>query len=164
MAAIANAEVIKRLVILVADSKAYSRGLLRSMLFQLEIKKIHEVMDGAAAVDAIYEVNPDVVILDWDLPVISTRELLRMARSPGMLPNPNLPIIVLSNSGEVASVHEAIQLGAPQIMVWPISPKMLEQRLVGIVKKARKVARAYKHGDFASSAGSKTIPHPPGER
>jgi PleD family two-component response regulator len=66
MAAVANSEVIKHLVVLIADSRPHSRGLLRSMLLQLEVKKIHEVVDGAAALDAIVTVNPDVMILDWE--------------------------------------------------------------------------------------------------
>ena len=35
MAAAANAEAIKNLVVLIADGKAYTRALLRSMLLQL---------------------------------------------------------------------------------------------------------------------------------
>ena len=35
MAAAANAEAIKNLVVLIADGKAYARALLRSMLLQL---------------------------------------------------------------------------------------------------------------------------------
>ena len=144
MAAVANSEVIKHLVILIADSRPHSRALLRSMLLQLEVKKIHEVVDGAAALDALVAVNPDVLILDWGLPVLSAREVLRVARTPGANPNPDLPIIVLSSSGQSASVHEAIELGAPYFLVWPISPKMLQQRFLGIVADARNAARAFR--------------------
>jgi CheY-like chemotaxis protein len=144
MAAVANSEVIKHLVVLIADSRPHSRTLLRSMLSQLEVKKIHEVVDGAAALQALVTVNPDVMILDWGLPVLSAREVLRMARSPGVNPNPDLPIIVLSSSGQSTYVHEAIGLGAPYFMVWPISAKMLQQRLLGIVSEARNVARAFR--------------------
>ena len=130
MVAVANSEVIKHLVVLIADNRPHSRALLRSMLLQLEVKKIHEVGDGAAALEAIGAVSPDVMILDWDLPVLSAREVLRRARSPGAYQNPDLPIIVLSSSGQSAHVHEAMALGAPYFMVWPISPKMLQQRLL----------------------------------
>jgi DNA-binding response OmpR family regulator len=68
--------------------------------------------------------------------------MLRMVRTSSAIPNPNLPIIVVSSSGQSADVHDAIKLGAQQFMVRPISPKMLEQRLRSIVKAARK-ARGY---------------------
>jgi len=134
----ANAIALKGLTILLADGKLYSRALMRSMLSQLEIKTIHEAVDGAAAIDVICAVNPDVMIVDWDLPVLNVREVLRMVRTSSAIPNPNLPIIVVSSSGQSADVHDAIKLGAQQFMVRPISPKMLEQRLHSIVKSARK--------------------------
>lgn len=144
MAFIGDLDVIKRLVVLIADGRSHSRSLLRSMLLQFEVKKIHEVSDGAAALDAISTINPDVMILDWELPVLSALEVLRLAKSPGPNSNPDLPIIVLSSSGQADQVHEAIQLGAPHFLVWPISPKMLQDRLVGIVREARRTARRYK--------------------
>ena len=134
-----NAIALKGLSILLADGKLYSRALMRSMLSQLEIKTIHEAVDGAAAIDVICAVNPDVMIVDWDLPVLNVREVLRMVRTSSAIPNPNLPIIVVSSSGQSADVHDAIKLGAQQFMVRPISPKMLEQRLHSIVKAARAI-------------------------
>jgi two-component system chemotaxis response regulator CheY len=156
MVTVANAEVIKRLVILIADGRPHSRALLRSMLLQLEVKKIHEAIDGPAALDAIAVVSPDVMILDWELPVLNAAEVLRRVRSSTTDRYPDLPIIVLSSSGQSRDVHKAIKHGAPHFMVWPISPKMLQQRLVGIVVKARETALAYKHRNPAAAQGSAT--------
>lgn len=153
MAYVTNSQVIRRLGILIADSKSYSRALVRSMLLQLEVKKIQEASDGAAAIDAIVATNPDVLILDWDISVLSAREVLSMVRNPSLTPNPDLPVIVIASSGQSAHVHEALELGARQFMVRPISPKMLGQRLIGIVKDARKVALAYKQGVQATALG-----------
>lgn len=161
MATVANSEVIKHLVILIADSRPHSRALLRSMLLQLEVKKIHEVVDGDAAIEAIVAVNPDVMILDWDLPGRSARNVLRTARSPSTSLNPDLPIIVLSSSGQSAHVHEAIELGAPYFLVWPISPKMLQQRFLGIVAEARNVARAFRRKNLSDAPGNRAALEPP---
>jgi PleD family two-component response regulator len=152
MTTVANVEVIKRLVVLIADSRPHPRALLRSMLLQLEVKKIHEVTDGAAALAALSTLNPDVMILDWNLAVIGARDVLRMARSSSTNPNPNVPIIVLSSSGQIEYVHEAMKHGTPYFMVWPISPKMLQQRLLGIVTEARNTARNYMRKVSASAS------------
>ena len=120
----------------------YSRALMRSMLLQLEIKAVHEAVDGAAAIDVICAVNPDVMIVDWDLPVLNVREVLRMVRTSSAIANPNLPVIVVSSSGQSADVHDAIKLGAQHFMVRPISPKMLEQRLRSIMKAALRTREA----------------------
>jgi two-component system chemotaxis response regulator CheY len=146
MVSVTDVQVIKRLVILIADSRSYSRALLRSMLLQLEVKKIHEAGDGAAAIESILTVNPDVMLLDWDISVVGAPEVLSMAQNPSVVPNPDLPIIVISSSGKSSFVHKAIELGARQFMIRPISPKMLQQRLIKIVREARKVARIQKSG------------------
>ena len=87
------------LVVLIADSNAYTRRLTRMMLTNLGVKSIYEAADGVAALDAIRTVNPDVMILDWDMPILDGREVMRIVRSPGMFPKPNLPIIMLSDRG-----------------------------------------------------------------
>ena len=152
MTTVASVEVIKRLVVLIADSRPHPRALLRSMLLQLEVKKIHEVTDGAATLEALSTLNPDVMILDWNLGVKNAREVLQMARSPSTNPNPNLPIIILSSSGQIDYVQEAMKHGTPYFMVWPISPKMLQQRLLGIVTEARRTARNHMRQVSASAS------------
>jgi FixJ family two-component response regulator len=77
-----------------------------------------------------------------------------MARSQGTNPNPNLPIIILSSSGQIEYVQEAMKHGTPYFMVWPISPKMLQQRLLGIVTEARNTARNYMRKVSASEAST----------
>jgi len=153
MSSVANVEVVKRLVVLIADSRPHTRALLRSMLLQLEVKKIHEVTDGAAALEGLSILNPDVMILDWNLAVINARDVMRMARSSTTNPNPNVPIIVLSSSGQMEYVQEAMKHGTPYFMVWPISPKMLQQRLISIVVEARNTARNYMR-KVAASGGA----------
>jgi PleD family two-component response regulator len=138
MTPLAKAMAAKGLVVLIADGKLYSRGLLRSMLQQLEIKSIHDVADGVAALDVICAVNPDIMIVDWELPLLSVPEVLRRVRIPGLVPNSELPVIVVSNSGQSAHVHQAIELGAQHFMVRPISPKMLEQRLSSVMQASRR--------------------------
>lgn len=142
MTSSANVEISKRLSVLIADGRLYTRTLLRSMLLQLGVKSVHEISDGAAALDAIYNLSPDIVIVDWDLPVLSVPDFLRMTRSPGVLPNPDLPIIVISNTGTSQQVNEAVRLGAKQFLVRPISLKVLEQRLLSLVMQSRVVAQA----------------------
>ena len=59
---------MESLVVLVADANAYTRRLTRTMLTNLGVKAIYEAFDGIAALDAIRNINPDVMILEWNLP------------------------------------------------------------------------------------------------
>jgi CheY-like chemotaxis protein len=135
-------QAIENLVILIADANAYTRRLTRTMLVNLGAKSIYEVADGVAALEAIRSVSPDVMIVDWDMPVLDGREVTRIVRSPGVFPKPNLPIIMLTDVGKRSRVHQAIRLGVHEFLVKPISPKTLQQRLLGILLKPRPMVRA----------------------
>ena len=66
---------IESLAILIADPNVYTRKLTRMMLVNLGAKTIFEVGDGVAALDAIRNVSPDVMILNWDLPILDGTEV-----------------------------------------------------------------------------------------
>jgi CheY-like chemotaxis protein len=133
------------LVVLVADSNAYTRRLTRMMLTNLGAKSIYEAADGAVVLEAIRTVNPDVMILDWEMPILDGREVMRIVRSPGVFPKPNLPIIMLTDRGLRSRVTTAIRLGVHEFLVKPISPKTLQQRLLGIILNPRPMVRAGKY-------------------
>jgi two-component system chemotaxis response regulator CheY len=133
------------LVVLIADSNAYTRRLTRMMLTNLGVKSIYESSDGVAALDAVRTINPDVMILDWDMSILDGREVMRIVRSPGMFPKPNLPIIMLSDRGLRSRVTTAIRLGVHEFLVKPISPNTLQQRLLSIMLNPRPMVRAGKY-------------------
>jgi two-component system, chemotaxis family, chemotaxis protein CheY len=133
---------IENLVVLVADSNPYMRRLTRMMLTNLGARAIYEAPDGVAALDAIRTVSPDVMIMNWDMPVLDGPEVMRIVRSPDSFPRPNLPIIMLTDLGLRSRVHAAIQLGVHEFLVKPISPKTLQQRLLGIMLAPRPMVRA----------------------
>ena len=136
---------LEGLVVLIADSNPYMRRLTRMMLTNLGIKSTYESSDGVVALDAIRAVNPDVMIVDWDMPVLDGSEVMRIVRAPGLFPKANLPIIMLTDLGLQSRVSAAIRLGVHEFLVKPISPKTLQQRLLGIILNPRPMVRAGKY-------------------
>lgn len=128
---------IENLVILIADSNAYTRKLTRMMLMNLGARSIYEAGDGVAALDAIRNVSPDVMIIDWTMPVLTGSDVMRIIRSPGVFPKPNLPIIMLTDLGIRSRVNDAVRLGVHEFLLKPVSPKTLRQRLLGILLHPR---------------------------
>ena len=131
-------------VVLVVDGNAFTRRLTKQMLMNLGIKTIHEAPDGVSAIDAIQNVNPDVMILDWDAPILNGREVMRIVRVPGVFPKASLPVIMLTDQGLRSRATLSMQLGAHEMLVKPLSPKILEERLLGIILKPRPMVRAGK--------------------
>ena len=88
---------------------------------------------------------PDVVILDWEMPLLSGAELVRIVRSPGVFPMPDVPIIMLSGHGERWRVVEAMRLGVNEYLIKPVSAKALYDRLVSITAQPRPMVQL---GDY----------------
>jgi two-component system, chemotaxis family, chemotaxis protein CheY len=136
---------IKSLAVLVVDDNLYTRKMIRNLLLNCGIKDVFEANDGIAALDAIRSIAPDVVVLDWEMPLLSGAELVRIVRSPGVFPMPDIPIIMVSAHGERWRVIEAVRLGVNEYLVKPVSAKAIYDRLAAIVAQPRPVVQL---GDY----------------
>ena len=128
---------IQSLGVLVVDDNQYMRKTVRNLLVNCGIKDIYEAADGIAALDTIRTVAPDVVILDWEMPLLSGAELVRIVRSPGVFPMPDIPIIMLTGHCERWRVVEAVRLGVNEYLTKPVSAKAIYDRLVSITMQPR---------------------------
>jgi len=134
-------KMIQGLNILIVDDNAYMRRLTRTMLTNLGAKSVLEAADGLAALEAIRTCDPDVMLLDWDMPVLNGIEVLRIVRSPGVFPRPNLPVIMLTTRAQRAQIREALRAGANEFLLKPTSPKALCDRLTSIMFNPRPMVK-----------------------
>src|SRR6516165_1832562 len=104
------------------------------MLMKIRPKSIYEAADGLSALDVIRNVNPDIMLMDWEIPVLSGPQIMHIVRSPGVFAKPFLPIIMLTPRTSRACVNEAIRLGVHEVLTKPTSPKMLQDRLLSVGK------------------------------
>jgi two-component system, chemotaxis family, chemotaxis protein CheY len=130
-------KLIESLAIAIVDESQYTRKLTRMMLQTIGSKTIYEAGDGVAAFDLVRTVNPDVLIMDWTLPVLSGAQVMRIVRSPDVFPKPNLPVIMLTASAKRTQVAEALRLGVHEFLLKPTSPGALRDRLISILFKPR---------------------------
>jgi two-component system chemotaxis response regulator CheY len=138
-------KLIENLGILVVDESLYMRKLTRMMLMTIGAKTIYEASDGVAALDTIRSANPDVAIIDWDLPVLSGPQVIKIVRSPDVFPKPHLPIIVLTADADRTRIAEAMRLGVHEFLIKPTSPRALQDRLLSIVMKPRAMVQIGKY-------------------
>jgi CheY-like chemotaxis protein len=148
---------IQQLRVLVVDDNPFMRNIVRNMLGNIGVGKTFEAGDGIAGLEMIREVSPDVVVLDWEMPLLNGPELVRIVRSPGVFPMPDIPIIMLTAHGERRRILESIKLGVNEFLCKPVSAKALLDRLVSILLKPREIVRV---GDYYGPAPRQPMVNP----
>src|SRR5262249_42293256 len=134
-------KVLQSIEVLVVEDNQYMRKVVRNILVNLGVKNIHEAADGIAGLEAIRMFAPDMVILDWEMPLLNGAELVRIVRSPGVFPVPDVPIIMLTGHVERWRVVEATRLGVHEFLKKPVSGKSLLDRMVSILTNPRPMVR-----------------------
>ena len=68
--------------------------------------------------------KPDLILLDWDLPALSGREVCMRIRAIS-----DVPIFILSSSGDEATKLRAFEIGADDFLTAPFSPREVMARI-----------------------------------
>jgi DNA-binding response OmpR family regulator len=125
------------LKVLIVDDDPYMRKVVRTMLNALGVKTVYEASDGTSGLEAVRKLLPSLVIVDWEMPMIDGAQFVRMVRSPGDFPVPDVPIIMLSGHGDRWRVVEAARIGAHEYLLKPVSTKALCDRIIAILGRPR---------------------------
>ena len=127
--------------VLIVDDDHYMRKVVRTMLTAVGVVHIHEASNGAAGLHAIKEINPDIVFVDWEMPMMDGLQFIKMVRSPATFPTPDVPIILLTGHGDRWRVIEAARLGVHEYLLKPVSTKALLERIAAVLIKPRKMVQ-----------------------
>ena len=121
-------------LILVVEDEAALVTLLRYNL-EREGFRVAEARDGEEAMLQIAEQMPDLVLLDWMLPLMSGIEVCRQLRR---LPETRrLPIVMLTARGEEGDKLRGLDAGADDYVTKPFSPSELIARVRAVLRRAR---------------------------
>jgi len=126
-----------KLRFLVVDDNIHMRRIVRTLLHGFGSREVYEAEDGAAGLETFIHSAPDIIIIDWAMPIFDGLELTQMIRQPGTNGNPYVPIIMLSAHSERKRVMMARDAGVTEFMVKPISANGLYQRILNVVANPR---------------------------
>jgi len=105
--------------------------------------------DGRAALDAIAQRPPAVVVLDVTMPGLDGIEVVRRVRGAGL----DVPICILSARDEVADRVAGLQAGADDYLVKPFAVAELSARLHALLRRRGHAGDAVLHaGDVVLDA------------
>nr|WP_280633842.1 response regulator [Stappia taiwanensis] len=127
---------LSSLTFLLVEDSAYMRTILRTMLQGFGARRIVEAEDGASGLEAMERANPDILILDWVMPILDGADMVRMIRNPHN-PFAYIPIIMVTGHTERSRIIEARRLGVHELLSKPISAKALYQRVSSVIMQPR---------------------------
>jgi len=124
-------------LILVLEDDAALATMLRYNL-EKEAFRVDEATDGPEAITRISETTPDLVLLDWMLPVMSGLEVCRqIRRRPDTR---HLPVIMVTARVEDQDAVRGLNTGADDYITKPFSIDALLARIRALLRRANPVA------------------------
>ncbi len=118
-------------IMLVDDSKTM-RNIQRNILGQLGFSELEEACDGQDALSKLSAFNPELMLVDWNMPNMDGLTFVKNVRQQGI----KTPIIMVTTESEKARVIEAIKAGVNNYVVKPFTPEQLSERVNETMAKA----------------------------
>jgi DNA-binding response OmpR family regulator/DNA-binding CsgD family transcriptional regulator len=119
----------KRKTVLIIDDDPESRSIAITYLSNnSENYNIYSAPDGIAGIEIAIEEKPDLVLLDWQMPLMDGIEVLKDFKSNETIKD--IPVIMYTGiMTDSASLRQALELGAYDFLRKPVQPIELEARI-----------------------------------
>ncbi|MBT3307043.1 MAG: response regulator [Alphaproteobacteria bacterium] len=118
-------EHLARLTYLVVDDSGFNRKIIREALSLFGVRRILEAKDGIEALEMLSKDKVDLVLTDYEMPLVSGIDLTRMVRKSKEVKDPDVPIIIISGYSEEYRLREAIAAGIQEYVTKPFAPDRL---------------------------------------
>ena len=113
---------------LIVDDEATMRKAQRLLIDALQLGfEVIEAEDGEKGLEICRKQLPDVILLDWNMPVVGGYEFLLTLR--GLREGDKPKVIVCTGDGDAATILKARHAGANEYLVKPFQSSMLVAKL-----------------------------------
>ena len=122
---------LKNAAIMMVDDEPIMLEIIQVLLADAGYKNFIPVERSSQSINMVMEFNPDVLLLDLDMPEINGYEVLSAIRSSADYQH--LPVIVLSALTEPGDKLKALELGATDFLTKPVDARELVLRVRNIL-------------------------------
>ena len=126
--------------ILLVDDSPSVRTVLRTLLCGLGVTRIYEASTREEAFIMARVCRPDLALIDHDLGRASGVELIAGFRDAATSPMPELPLILLSPTGQEHLAAGAREAGVDAILPKPVTARMLGDKIAELTEGAAQQA------------------------
>lgn len=113
--------------ILVVDDMATMRRIVKNIFKQLGFVNVEEAENGKEALDKLKATKFDLVVSDWNMPVMPGIELLKNIRADSALKD--IPVLMVTAEAQKDNLLEAIKAGVSNYIVKPFTAESIKQKL-----------------------------------
>lgn len=113
------------MIALIAGHKTSEVRMARDLLARLGIERIETVGHGAAAIRALRNAVPDLLVVDWEIPGDGADAIVAAARGRDKAPR----ILVTMSAPTSASVEAVKALQIDAVVAAPFSPRSFLDRV-----------------------------------
>ena len=124
-------------VLLVDDSRTI-RNIQKNVLAQLGHTEILEAGDGQEALDVLKNDKADLMLVDWNMPVMDGITFVRKIREIDKI----TPIMMCTTEAQKDRVIEAIKAGVNNYVVKPFNVESLAEKIDQTMAKVQAAAEA----------------------
>jgi DNA-binding response OmpR family regulator len=130
-----QAATMPKLRVLVVEDEHDIAGLIKHTLERGGDMEVDTIPSGDAALKAVLERTPDLIILDLNLPVLSGLEVCRILRSRPT--TAQTPIIMLTARTSESDRVTGLDVGADDYVTKPFSLRELSARVRAVMRRGR---------------------------
>lgn len=126
--------------VIVADDSRLIRGIIEKAVGSIGFQAIQAV-NGQEALNLLEanEKDVDLVLLDWNMPIMSGFEVLKMMQRDARFKE--IPVIMISTESEDHRINEAIKAGAQSYLTKPFTAERLTETIRVVFEKLKKPAK-----------------------
>jgi two-component system chemotaxis response regulator CheY len=119
--------------VLVVDDVPATRELLCDMLKEMGFSEIAEAVDGRDALEKLKKHRAQLIICDQVMEDMSGLDLLYQIRNHPYLVD--IPFVVVSSCGDVPVIDTALELGADDYIMKPISFRLFKKKIFDTLRR-----------------------------
>lgn len=122
-----NAPVNSTATVLVVDDMSSMRAITKKILKHFGYTNVLECENGKQALSRLKASRIDLVICDWDMPVMTGYELLQAVKSSDRLSK--IPFIMLTANASGEFVSKCVEAKVSDYIVKPFQPNAFIERV-----------------------------------
>lgn len=125
--------------ILIVEDDLDTRNLLKVILRKLGFKNLSSTSDGEEAIEFMKKAymedkSIDLVLADWNMPKLDGISFLMKLRNSSDFKT--IPFLMITADSDRTHVVEAINSGVSGYLIKPITPDVLKDKIIKVIKEA----------------------------